>query len=88
MTTTNEKAPGVSDDSKGLVTDATNALNSATGNCHGKAQATLIAKLAHAGHAVHQSTCGGYLVSKYGYTHYAPDFAALQAFACKLGVAQ
>ena len=86
--TTIEKAPGVSDDSEGLTTDTTNDLNFATGKRPGKEAATLIAMLALAGHAVHQSTCGGYLISKYGYTHHAPDFAALQAFALKLGVTQ
>lgn len=64
----------------------TNDLDSATGERHGKAESTLIAKLALAGHAVHPCIEGGYTVSKYGYSHYAPDLAALQAFARKLGV--
>lgn len=53
-----------------------------------KAIATLTARLALAGHAVHPLSDGGYLVSKYGYTHHAKDFTALQAFATRLGVTQ
>ena len=64
----------------------TNDLDFATGERPGKAIATQIAQLAIAGHAVHQLTDGGYWVCKYGYTHHAKDFAALQAFARKLGV--
>ena len=83
---TTEKTPGVSDDSKGLDTDTTNDLNFATGTRRSKAIATQIAELAIRGHAVHQLSDGGYLVCKYGYTHHAPDFEALQAFARRLGV--
>lgn len=54
----------------------------------GKAVATKIACLALAGHAVHQNADGGFLVCKYGMTHYAKDLAALQAFAKKLGVSK
>ena len=78
--------------SNGLHTD-TNASNFAS---HGplnqapdpKAIATQIAHLAIAGHAVHKLIDGGYLVCKYGYTHHAQDFAALQCFARRLGVKQ
>ncbi len=88
-TNTQQKAPGACD-SKGLHTD-TNTSNS---DSHGpldqapdrKAMATQIAHLAIAGHAVHKLADGGYLVCKYGYTHHASDFAALQCFARKLGV--
>jgi hypothetical protein len=45
-----------------------------------------MASLALAGHAVHQLHDGGYLVSKYSYSYHAENFAALQDFACKLGV--
>lgn len=83
---TNEKAPGAIN-TEGL-TDTTNDLNFATGNRPGKAVATQIAALAIRGHAVHHLQDGGYLVCKYGYTHHALDFAALQAFARKLGVMQ
>ena len=54
----------------------------------GKAIATQIARLALAGHSVHQLADGGFLVSEYRYTHHAKDFAALQDFARKLGVTQ
>ena len=37
-------------------------------------------------HALALSADGGYLVCKYGYTHHASDFAALQCFARRLGV--
>jgi hypothetical protein len=85
--TTNGKAPGAIN-TEGLTTDTTNDLNFATGDRPRKAIATQVAELAIAGHAVHQLSDGGYLVCKYGYTHYAPDFAALQAFARRLGVKQ
>jgi hypothetical protein len=54
----------------------------------GKAIAMQLERLALAGHAVHQLADGGFLVSKYRYTHHAKDFAALQDFARKLGVTQ
>jgi hypothetical protein len=84
-----QKAPGACD-SKGLHTD-TNMSNFAS---HGpldqapdpKAMAAQIAHLTIAGHAVHKLADGGYLVCKYGYTHHASDFAALQCFARRLGV--
>lgn len=66
----------------------TNDLDFATGERHSKAIATQIAHLAIAGHVTHQLIDGGFLVCKYGYTHHAPDFEALQAFARKLGVKQ
>jgi hypothetical protein len=47
-----------------------------------------IARLKQAGHVVHRGVDGGYLVCKYGYTHHAQDFAALQCFARRLGVKQ
>ena len=88
-TNTQQKAPGACD-SKGLHT-YTNTPNFAS---HGpidqapdpKARATQIAHLAIAGHAAHKLVDGGYLVCKYGLTHHAQDFAALQCFARKLGV--
>ena len=83
---TNGKAPGVSDDSKGLDTDTTNDLNFATGTRHSKAIATQVAQLAIRGHTVHQLKNGGFLVCKYGHTFHANDFAELQAFARRLGV--
>ena len=66
----------------------TNDLDYATGQRPGKAIATQIAELALAGHAVHKLQCGDFLVCKYGYSHYAQDFEALQAFSRRLGVSQ
>ncbi len=48
--------------------------------------ATLRAKLALAGHAVHMTTDGGFWVSKFNLSYFAKDLDALQAFALKLGV--
>lgn len=68
------------------MTHHTNDLNFATGTRHSKAIATQVAELAIRGHAVYQLKDGGFLVCKYGHTHHAQDFAALQCFARKLGV--
>ena len=84
---TNGKAPGACD-SEGLDNTTTNDLNSATGTRPGKAEATQIAELALAGHAVHKGKCGDYLVCKYGLSRYCQDFEDLQAFAQKLGVSK
>ena len=92
MTTTiMQKAAGAIN-SNGL-TNHTNPADSRTGDPSGQAQdgnavANLIAHLALAGHRVNPSASGGYLVSKYIYTHHAKNFAELQAFARKLGVSQ
>ncbi|WP_048438811.1 hypothetical protein [Caenimonas sp. SL110] len=51
-----------------------------------KTDATLIAQLALAGHGVHCGACGGYTVSKWGYSYFAQDLAALRDFASRLGV--
>lgn len=82
-----EKAPGACD-SEGLDTNTSNDLNCATGTRHRKAEATQIAELALAGHAVHKGRCGDYLVSKYGLSRYCQDFDELQAFARRLGVSK
>jgi hypothetical protein len=88
-TNTTQKAAGAIN-TNGLHTDTNRAdfrTSDATGQApDGKAIATQIACLALAGHAVHQTADGGFLVSKYSYTHHAQDFAALQDFARKLGV--
>ena len=86
-TTTHEKAPSACD-AEGLQTDTTNDLNFATGTRNLKAIATQVAQLAIRGHAVHQLKDGGFLVCKYGHTFHAADFAALLAFARRLGVSQ
>ena len=90
-TNTTQKAAGATN-TNGLYTDTIAAdfrTVEATGQApDGKAIATQIARLALAGHAVHQLADGGFMVSKYRYTHHAKDFAALQDFARKLGVTQ
>jgi hypothetical protein len=68
--------------------NTTNDLDYATGQRPGKAIAMQIAELALAGHAVQPLQRGGYLVSKWGYSHYAKDFEALQMFARRLGVSK
>lgn len=88
-TNTQQKAPGACD-SKGLHT-YTNASNFAS---HGpfdqapdpKGMTTQMVNLAIAGQAVQKLADGGYLVCKYGYTHHASDFAALECFERRLGV--
>jgi hypothetical protein len=92
MTTNTTKKAAGAINTNGLHTD-TNGANFRTGDAigqapDGKAVTTQMACLALAGHAVHQLTGGGFLVSKYSYTHHAADFAALQDFARKLGVNQ
>lgn len=67
-------------------TQDTNDLNYATGTRHRKAESTLIARLALAGHVVHKGRCDDYTVCKYGYTHYCQDLIELHAFAVRLGV--
>jgi len=53
-----------------------------------KAIATLIARLALAGHAVHKGKHGDFTVCKYGMSRYCQDAAELEAFAKKLGVSE
>ena len=78
-------APGACNTER-LTSNIDNDLNFATGQRPSKAIATQIAQLALAGHAVQRLKCGDFLVCKWGYSHYAQDFEALQAFAQKLGV--
>jgi len=90
-TNTKQKAAGAIN-TNGLPTD-TNGADFRTASVieqasEGKATATQIAHLCIAGHAVHRIAEGGFLVSKYGMTHHAENFSALQAFARKLGVKQ
>ena len=84
-TNTNGKAPGACD-SEGLNIDTTNDLDFATGARQRKAEATLIAELALAGHVVHKGKCGDYQVCKYGLSRYCQDFEDLQIFARMLGL--
>ena len=69
-------------------TQSTNNLDFATGDKKSKAESTLIARLALAGHSVHPLREAGYLVSKWGYTFHAGDLGELQAFSRRLGVCQ
>lgn len=69
-------------------TKTTNELNSAIGTRHRKAEATQIAELALAGHAVHKGRSGDYMVCKYGLSRYCQDFDDLHAFARRLGVSK
>ena len=80
LPTTNEKAPGHYPG--GLDNPTTNAADSATA----KEIFTLTAQLALNGHAVYAQPGGGFLVSKYGYTHHAVDVEELRHFARTLGV--
>jgi len=64
----------------------TNDLDYATGKRQRKAEATLLARLALAGHVVHLGRCNDYTVCKYGYAHYCQDLDELNAFAVRLGV--
>jgi len=66
----------------------TNDLDYATGKRQRKAEATLLARLALAGHVVHLGRCKDYTVCKYGYAHYCQDLDELNAFAVRLGVTQ
>ena len=82
----NGKAPGACN-TEGLGTNF-HKRNFAIHQAHRKAISTQIAQLALEGHAVYELADGGFLVSKYGYFHHAPDFEALQVFAHRLGVSQ
>lgn len=89
MTTNTTQRAADATNANGLHTD-TNTGDFRTGDAtgqapDGKAIATQIACLALAGHSVRELHDGSYLVSKYSYTYHAKDFAALQAFARKLG---
>jgi len=53
----------------------------------GKAIATQIARLALAGHHVIKGDRGDYTCCKFGLTRYCADYAALVAFAKKVGAA-
>ncbi len=65
---------------------STNDLDFPANQRRSKAESTLCAVLALAGHSVHPLRDGGYFVAKWGYTYQADDIADLQAFAVRLGV--
>ena len=64
----------------------TNELDFATGTRQRKAESTLLARLALAGHVVQRGNCNDYTVCKWGLTYYAQDLSELIAFATRLGV--
>lgn len=51
-----------------------------------KALANTIAGYALAGYAVHQLSCGGFLVARWNLTKHCPDLRSLVAFARQIGV--
>ena len=51
----------------------------------GQAVADQVARLTRAGHVVHQSGLGDFLVTKYGLSRYCAGFDELKAFAQKVG---
>jgi hypothetical protein len=76
------ECPGVAGQNAGQIADA---FDSATGT-RNSAESTLISALERALHVVHVGLGNDYTVCKYGYSYYAQDFAALKAFAVRLGV--
>lgn len=83
-TNTNEKAAGASN-TNGLHTD-TNSVDFPTPDAQGKDFATLAAQFALKGHAVHKDNGDDFIVTRWGMSRYCEDFAALQAFAERVGV--
>jgi len=63
------------------------AKQSTFNNTNFNGDATVIAKLALAGHVVHKGNQGDFTVCKFGLTRYCADFTALVAFAKKVGAA-
>lgn len=83
-----EKAAGMLDTSATADTKQSTAII-APADEHGndeKALATLIAKFALAGFAVHRLSCDGFLVAKWNLTKHCPDMRALAGFAELVGV--
>lgn len=50
-----------------------------------KNEATLLAKFALLGHAVHRLADGSFLVTRWGLTRHCPDAASLAAFLATVG---
>ena len=67
-------------------TQNTSDLDFPTGQRQRKDEATVIARLALAGHVVHRGDCNDYTVGKWGLSYYAQDLSELTAFATRLGV--
>lgn len=60
-------------------------MTDATTTADHKAEATLMAQLALAGHAVHRAADGGYLACRMGYIKFCRDLAELEKFARLVG---
>ena len=95
MTAPERKAPGACN-TKGLEnhSDATilgatseqvNVVDFSTER-RAKDTATLIAQFALAGHTVHRSDTGDFLVCRYGHSRWCENLDALRAFAVRVGV--
>lgn len=83
--TTNGKGHGA-DDAVAPENTTLAAIDFATSERQRRAEASLIARFALAGHAVNTCRSGDYVVSKWGLTRYCENFEALQAFARQIGV--
>ncbi|MDZ4290734.1 MAG: hypothetical protein U1C47_02290 [Hydrogenophaga sp.] len=81
---TKEKAAGVLDTPEAATQKVESSIVSAREQ-ERKHEATLMAKLAIRGHAVHRIATGGYLVCRHGYVKHCADLEALQAFAWQVG---
>ena len=86
---TNEKAPGVFHDSKGLGTDTSNDLNFPTAESEGKAFATLAARFAMTGHTLTRSNPAAdaamYYAGRWGLSRALPDLQAAAQFLAQIG---
>jgi hypothetical protein len=61
-------------------------LDFATSDADQKAFARVAAPLAIAGYALHELSCGGYLVARWDRTLHCPDLHAVRAFCGRAGV--
>ena len=68
-----------------VANENTNTAILSTAQKTGKTEATLIAKLALRGFAVHRLEVGGYLVAKWNLTRHCADLSELESFAQKVG---
>ena len=88
MTTTNEKAPGVSDDSKGLTTD-TNGADFPTTDEQGQAFKALVAGFAQTGHTLHRTDAKDgtvtYWAARWGLVRFLPTIDAARRFLDQIG---
>jgi hypothetical protein len=82
-----EKAAGVLDTPEAATQKVEGSIVSAREQ-ERKYEATLMARFALRGHAVHRMVEGGYMVCRQGYAKHCPTLEALQAFARQVGVAR